>query len=47
MNLHLWDGTVYTWDMISIGYFVYNKNALIDEVNEWKISTFQNKNIKE
>lgn len=42
MNLHLWDGTVYTWNLNSIGHFEYNENALIDEANEWQINTFPN-----
>jgi hypothetical protein len=47
MNLQLLDGSVYSWNVSSIGHYQYDENSLgIDELlnkaNAWQVSVFPN-----
>lgn len=48
MNLHLNDGSIFTWNINSIGYYDYNTNTSLDiddilhKVNSWDIDVFPN-----
>jgi len=47
MNLQLLDGSVYSWNVSSIGHYQYDENPLgIDELlnkaNAWQVSVFPN-----
>jgi len=47
MNLHLFDGSVYAWNVSTIGYFDYNDNSVnIEEVlslvNSWDVAIYPN-----
>ena len=48
MNLHLIDGSIFTWNINTIGYYDYNTNTPLDiddilhKVNSWDIDVFPN-----
>ena len=47
MNLHLWDGSVYSWQVNTIDYYQYdNSPAAITEVleqaNSWQVKVYPN-----
>ena len=44
MNLHLWDGTVYSWDVNTIGQYEHNEGTLgvLQTLNDLKIKIFPN-----
>jgi hypothetical protein len=47
MNLHLLDGSIYSWNVSTIGYYQYdeaslNLNEWISATNAWKVSVFPN-----
>ena len=44
MNLHLWDGTIYAWDVNTIGQYEYNEGTvgLLEELNELHLKIFPN-----
>ena len=48
INLHLNDGSIFTWNVNTIGYYDYNTNApshiedLIHKANDWDVNVFPN-----
>jgi hypothetical protein len=47
MNLHLWDGTVYAWNVGTIGHYQYDESSLnvqewINNANAWELVIFPN-----
>ena len=47
MNLHLWDGSVYSWNVNTIGYYQYNETSLniedvLSNANAFKVNVFPN-----
>ncbi len=47
MNLHLWDGSVYSWNVSTTGYFEYdeaslNVQELLYNANVWEVTIFPN-----
>jgi hypothetical protein len=47
MNLHLLDGSVYSWNVSSIGYYEYDESSLnvqewLSNANDWQIVVFPN-----
>lgn len=48
MNLHLIDGSIFTWNINTIGYYDYNTNTplkiddILNKANDWDISVFPN-----
>jgi hypothetical protein len=47
MNLQLLDGSVYSWNVSSIGHYQYDENSigiddLLNKANAWKVSVFPN-----
>jgi hypothetical protein len=47
MNLHLWDGTVYAWNVSTIGHYQYDESSLnvqewINNANAWELVIFPN-----
>jgi hypothetical protein len=47
MNLHLWDGTVYAWNVSTIGDYQYNESTLntqeiLNNINAWNVCVFPN-----
>ena len=47
MNLQLFDGSVYSWNLSSIGNYQYNENIsgideLLNKVNTWQVAVFPN-----
>jgi hypothetical protein len=47
MNLHLQDGTIYSWNVSTIGHYEYDANSvnvehLLDETNNWNLQLFPN-----
>jgi len=47
MNLHLWDGSVYGWNVSTIGYYQYNETSLnvqewLNNANAWEVTIFPN-----
>lgn len=47
MNLHLWDGTVYAWNVSTIGYYEYDESSLnvqewLNNANELDVAIFPN-----
>jgi hypothetical protein len=47
MNLHLQDGTIYSWNVSTIGYFEFNASSVnvehfLDEINNWNLQLFPN-----
>ena len=47
MNLHLWDGSVYSWNVSTIGYYQYDESTqsiqeLLNNANEWGVNIFPN-----
>jgi hypothetical protein len=47
MNLHLWDGSIYAWNVSTIGYYKYdettvNMQELLSDANTWQAIVFPN-----
>jgi len=47
MNLHLFDGSVYAWNVSTIGYYDFNDNPaaiteLLNNANSWEVIVFPN-----
>lgn len=47
MNLQLLDGSVYSWNVSSIGHYQYDENSigideLLNQANAWQVSVFPN-----
>lgn len=48
LNLHLTDGTVYSWNLNTISYYKYKNESttgidgLLEQANEWNVSIFPN-----
>jgi hypothetical protein len=47
MNLQLFDGSVYSWNVSSIGYYQYDENTLgieelLNRANSWQVGVFPN-----
>jgi hypothetical protein len=47
MNLQLLDGSVYSWNVSSIGHYQYDENSigideLLNKVNAWQVAVFPN-----
>ena len=47
MNLHLWDGSVYSWNVSTIDYFQYDESTqsiqeLLNNANAWEVNIFPN-----
>ena len=47
MNLQLLDGSVYSWNVSSIGHYQYDENSigideLLNKANAWQVSVFPN-----
>ncbi len=47
MNLHLWDDTIYTWNISSIDHYQYGETPVniqdwFNSVNAWEVSIFPN-----
>ena len=47
MNLHLLDGSLYAWNVSTIGHYEYEETALntqelLDKANAWNLSVFPN-----
>ena len=47
MNLHLLDGTLYAWNVSTIGHYKYEETALntqefLNKANAWNLSVFPN-----
>jgi hypothetical protein len=47
MNLHLLDGSVYAWNVSTIGYFQYDESSLniqewLSKTNAWELNIFPN-----
>jgi hypothetical protein len=47
MNLQFWDGSVYSWNVSTIGYYQYNQelvgvNGALAAANTWQVSIFPN-----
>ena len=47
MNLHLLDGSLYAWNVSTIGHYDYeettlNTQVLLDKANAWNLSVFPN-----
>ncbi|MDA9986566.1 T9SS type A sorting domain-containing protein [Crocinitomicaceae bacterium] len=44
MNLHLWDGTIYSWDVNTVGQYEYNEGTVgvLEELNELQLTIFPN-----
>ena len=46
MNLHFWDGSVYAWNVSTIGYYQYdaslNVHEWLNNVNAWDVNVYPN-----
>jgi hypothetical protein len=42
MNLHLWDGAIYSWNVSTIGHYEYNETANIEDI----LTTVNNLNVR-
>jgi hypothetical protein len=47
MSLHLWDGSLYAWNVSTIGYYQYDESSLdiqelLNNANEWEVNIFPN-----
>jgi hypothetical protein len=48
INLHLNDGSIFSWNLNTIGYYDYNSNApsqideLLHKANDWDVNVFPN-----
>jgi len=47
MNLHLWDGSLYAWNVSTIGYYTYDPSSLdvenlLKEANAWEVNVYPN-----
>lgn len=47
MNLHLLDGSVYTWNVSSIGFFEYDESSIniedwLNKANAWDVAVYPN-----
>ena len=47
MNLHFWDGSVYSWNVNTIGYYQYDESSVnvqewINNANSWELMVFPN-----
>ncbi len=47
MNLQLFDGSVYSWNVSSIGHYQYDENSigivdLLSKANEWMVNVYPN-----
>jgi hypothetical protein len=47
MNLHLWDGSLYAWNVSTIGYYNYDPSSLdvenlLTEANAWDVNVYPN-----
>jgi hypothetical protein len=47
MNLHLWDGSIYSWNINTIGHFEYDENSLsneelIHQINSMNVDVYPN-----
>lgn len=47
MNLHLWDGSLYAWNVSTIGYYQYDESSLdiqelLSNANAWEVDIFPN-----
>jgi hypothetical protein len=47
MNLHLLDGSIYSWNVSTIGYYQYDESSLniqewLNNKNEWELTLFPN-----
>ena len=47
MNLHLWDGSIYVWNVSTIGYYEYDESSLnvqewLNNANELEVAIFPN-----
>ena len=46
MNLHFWDGSVYAWNVSTIGYYQYdaslNVHEWLNNANAWKVNVYPN-----
>ena len=51
MNLHLLDGSLYAWNVSTIGNYEYEETALntqelLDKANAWNLSVFRKSTLK-
>jgi hypothetical protein len=47
MGLHMWDGSVYAWNVSTIGYYQYEESSLntqewLNDANAWEVAVFPN-----
>ena len=47
MNLHLWDGSLYAWNVSTIGYYQNDESSLniqelLNNANAWEVNIFPN-----
>jgi hypothetical protein len=48
INLHLYDGSIFTWNINTIGFYDYNVNSslniedILHKANDWEVSVFPN-----
>jgi hypothetical protein len=47
MNLHLWDGSLYVWNVSTIGYYKYDPNPasiteVLEQANAWQVKVYPN-----
>lgn len=47
MNLHLWDGSVYGWNVSTINYYEYDPNPasiteVLEQANAWQVKVYPN-----
>ena len=47
MNLHLWDGSIYVWNVSTIGYYEYDESSLnvqewLNNANAWDVNVYPN-----
>jgi hypothetical protein len=47
MNLHLWDGSMFSWNVSTIGYYEHNQSSsnvqeLLNVANSWDVAIFPN-----
>jgi hypothetical protein len=51
MNLHLIDGSIFTWNVNTIGYYDYNSNNssdiddILHKINAWDVNVFPNPSV--
>ena len=50
MNLLLWDGSAYSWNVSTIGYYQYDESSLdihelLNNANAWEVNVFPNPTI--